>query len=474
MARRGVLGSVDGMSATPRSASARASARAAATASGRPLAAEPGGEWTRPLPDRAGYRRDAIVAAALTAGAIGSGLLFVGATDADHAPVWVIVVWALFLAGPLALRRRVPEVVALVITAAFVIGQYSGVFETLFANICLFLALYSVGAWGRNRMLANVVRILITTGMLLWLLGVLAFQALNPAAMPGDREVTTSQFVAIGLISIITNLLYFGAAIVFGNASWASARQRLLLEQRTLELEREREVSGLQAVALERVRIARELHDVVAHHVSVMGLQAGAARRMLAKSTPAGSAAAAPAPVDPRVVESLGAIEANAREAVDELHRMLATLRRSDDDDASRSTSTRGIAQLPELIEESRAGGLPVELDTVGDPVAVPAVVGLSIYRITQESLTNVRKHAGARATADVRLRYLPDAVELEITDTGVGRSLTTAASAGGLGQIGMRERVSAVGGTLELGPKPRGGYRVRARLPLAPRTEPS
>ncbi|WP_290805469.1 sensor histidine kinase [Herbiconiux sp.] len=440
-------------------------------------AAPLGGEWTRPSPDRAGYRRDAIVAAALTAGAIGSGLLFVGASDAEHAPVWVILLWAVFLAGPLAFRRRVPEVVSLVIAATFVIGQYSGVYETLFANICLFLAIYSVGAWGRNRMLATVVRVLITAGMLIWLLAVFAFQAINPGSRPGG-DSTMSQFVAIGLISIITNLLYFGSAYVFGNAMWASARQRRLLEQRSLELEREREVSSLQAVALERVRIARELHDVVAHHVSVMGLQAGAARRMLAKSVPDSAtgtapAAPAPAPLDPRVVESLGAIESNAREAVDELHRMLATLRRSDDDEASRSTSTRGLAQLPELIEESRAGGLVVELDTVGASVAVPAVVGLSIYRITQESLTNVRKHAGARATAEVRLRYLPDAVELEITDTGVGRSLATPTSAHGLGHVGMRERVTAVGGTLEVGPKPRGGYRVRARLPLAPVSDP-
>lgn len=414
------------------------------------------------------------MAAALTAGAIGSALLFVGASDADHAPVWVIVVWAVFLAGPLALRRLVPEMVALVITAAFVIGQYSGVYETLFANICLFLAIYSIGAWGRNRMLAKVARILITAGMLLWLLGVLAFQAVNPDSRPyGDSTMT--QFVAIGLISIITNLLYFGAAYVFGNAMWASARQRRLLEQRSRELEREREVSSRQAVALERVRIARELHDVVAHHVSVMGLQAGAARRMLGKSTPSRAPGTDIAAVDPRVVESLGTIESNAREAVDELHRMLATLRRSDDDEASRSTSTRGVAQLPELIEESRAGGLRVGLDTVGEPVVLPAVVGLSIYRITQESLTNVRKHAGVRATAEVRLRYLPDAVELEITDTGVGHSLRGApsTSTGGLGQIGMRERVSAVGGTLETGPKPRGGYRVRARLPLAPLAAP-
>ncbi|MFB2580162.1 sensor histidine kinase [Herbiconiux sp. P15] len=451
-------------------------------------------DWIRPRPGPAGYRRDAIVAGALAVAAWLSWFLYAGAIDQPHAPWWGAAIWAVLIAGPLAFRHRYPVLVALVVTATFVIGQNLAVWEQLFANICLFLAVYSVGAWSTNRLLARVVRILITVGMVMWLIGLYLVQALNPENIPGSSEEGwLSQFTALGAIQLVTNLLYFGAAYVFGNAAYASARQREALERRTLELEREREVSSRQAVELERVRIARELHDVVAHHVSVMGLQAGAARRVLAKSD-----------ADPRAIESLTLIEGNAREAVDELHRMLGALRRPGEpvpetDEASRSASTRGVAQLDELVAEARATGLPVTFSTVGEPQPVPPGVGLSLYRIAQESLTNVRKHGGPRATADVRLRYLHDTVEIEIGDTGAGAAVatpTTASSSGtgigsasasasasrtasasasaspipgaGLGQIGMRERVAAVGGEIEIGPKPRGGYRVRARLPLA------
>ncbi|WP_291052940.1 sensor histidine kinase [Herbiconiux sp.] len=437
-------------------------------------------DWMRPRPDGAGYRRDAVVAAVLTVAAFASTMLYAGAAAQDHAPWPVALGWSVLMAGSLAFRRRLPELVALVISVTFVVGQYSGITETLFANICLFLALYSVGAWGRNRMLATAVRIVIATGMGVWLIGVLIYQALNPGAQPTvSHEGVLSQFVSIGLITILTNLLYFGAAFVFGNASWNSARQREALIERTRELELQREVSGRQAVALERVRIARELHDVVAHHVSVMGLQAGAARRMLAKATPEG-------PADPRIRESLEAVESNARDAVDELHRMLGALREGDgdgngernrdgDDDVSEpagAASTRGIAQLDELVASARAAGLPVEFSTVGQPLPVPPVIGLSVYRISQEALTNVRKHGGPRASADLRLRYLDSGIEVEISDTGVGSAASgrpPGPDGAGLGQVGMRERVAAVGGEIELGPKPRGGYRVRALLPLEP-----
>jgi signal transduction histidine kinase len=418
-----------------------------------------------------------------------SWFLYVGAIPQSHAPWWGAAIWAVVIAGSLAFRRRFPVLVALVVTATFVIGQNLAVWEQLFANICLFIAFYSVGAWSANRLLARVVRILIAIGMVLWLVGLVVTQVSNPEAIPGsDQEGWLSQYIAVAAIQLVTNLLYFGAAYVFGNASYASARQRDALEQRTLELEREREVSSRQAVELERVRIARELHDVVAHHVSVMGLQAGAARRVLAKGE-----------ADPRAVESLTVIETNAREAVDELHRMLGALRQSGDPEASRSASTRGIAQLDELVGEVRAAGLPVTFSTVGEVVPVPPVIGLSVYRIAQESLTNVRKHGGSRAEADVRLRYLDDRIEIDVSDTGAGAaaagagagatastaatstsstsattpaitSTSTSGSGSGLGQIGMRERVAAVGGTIEIGPKPRGGYRVRATLPLTPK----
>jgi signal transduction histidine kinase len=419
--------------------------------------------WQRPRPAAAGLRRDTVVAVVLVVAAWLSWWLYAGAIDLEHAPWWGALIWSAAIAGPLALRRRHPEIATLVVSVTFVIGQYTGVYEQLFANICLFVALYSLGAWGRNRMIATIERIVIAVGMVVWLVGIIIYQAVTPDSTPDvSRDGWLSQFAAIGLIQIVTNLLYFGAAFVFGNAAYAAAREREALQQRTVELEREREVSGRQAVALERVRIARELHDVVAHHVSVMGLQAGAARRVLGKAES----------VDPRAVESLTLIEENAREAVDELHRMLGALRQNDDDSAERSASTRGIEQLDELVAEARATGLPVSFSTVGAPVSVPPVVGLSIYRIVQESLTNVRKHAGARARADVRLRYLGSEVEVEVSDdgrAGVGAA-RVGGTGGGLGQVGMRERVAAVGGEITIGSKPRGGYRVRAVLPVAPR----
>jgi signal transduction histidine kinase len=170
-------------------------------------------------------------------------------------------------------------------------------------------------------------------------------------------------------------------------------------------------------------------------------------------------------------------IEESARTAVEELHTMLGALRADDTDcegaqPAHQSTSTRGVDQLAELARENTEAGLPVGLQVIGEPRPVPGTIGLSLYRIAQEALTNTRKHAGTGATAELRLRYETDAVELEITDTGRGaRVLVGAAHAGavsGLGQRGMRERVAAVGGTLELANRPRGGYLVRARVPLA------
>src|SRR5690606_5799509 len=132
-------------------------------------------------------------------------------------------------------------------------------------------------------------------------------------------------------------------------------------------------------------------------------------------------------------------------------------------DAATQSVSTRGLEQLPELVESTRAAGTPTTLVIVGEPHPVSTLVGFTLYRVAQEALTNVRKHAGERATAEVRLRHLGDRIELEVTDTGLGRGLGSRGAASGLGLIGMRERLAAVSGTLEAGPRSRGGYLVRA-----------
>jgi len=406
--------------------------------------------WVRPRPGRIGYRRDVLLALAMALGTALSAALYtrVGLFT-EPAPPWVT---ALVLAGltlPLALRRRFPALVAIVISLAFFVAVQFLVPEALFTNIALFLAIYSLGAWSQNRRRANVVRAVIVTAMLVWLCTNIGLSAANPETMEGISTVGLfSELVALALMHILTNLLFFVGAWVFGNTAWSSARQRAQLEATSAELLEERERSANQAVALDRVRIARELHDVVAHHVSMMGLQAGAARRVVL--------------TDPaQASTSLESIEQSARSAVDEMHRLLATLRDSESDPASSSASTRGIAQLDDLVGDA---GLPVSFQIIGEPQPVSSLVGFTIYRVAQEALTNVRKHAGEHAAVDLRLRYLPDTVELEVTNTGSTRPV----SKPGLGHIGMRERLAAVNGTLEVGRRDRGGYLVRATIPLA------
>jgi signal transduction histidine kinase len=401
----------------------------------------------RPGPPAGWFRRDAVTALLLAAGSAVSAALYtrIGVVD-EPAPLWLIVVAIVGHTVPLAWRRRYPLAVAIIISVAFFVNGQFAVPEYLFSNIELFLAIYSLGAWGRDRRIATVARVIIVIGMFLWIAVNLAVTVSNPDLMPNySRSGVFSQFASFALINVITNALYFGAAYYFGNAAWRAAQKRAELVSRTAELTAERERTAAQAVALDRVRIARELHDVVAHHVSVMGVQAGAARRVL-ETNPALAS------------ESLATIEQSARSAVDELHRLLTTLRETDTESAVLSSSTRGLDQLPELVAESDA-----TLQIVGTERPVTALTGFTIYRVAQEALTNVRKHAGDRAVADVRLRYLTGIIELEVTDDG---SVTTLAPSTGLGLVGMRERVTAVGGTLEVGPRSRGGYLVRATVP--------
>jgi len=404
-------------------------------------------DWVRPAPPARQFRIDVIIALLLAGATALSAMLYnrLGYYD-EPAPVWVS---ALVIAGatlPLAFRHRYPLVVALIVSLAFFLNGHLRVPELLFVNITLFVAIYSLGAWGANRRVATVTRILITVGMFLWIAIDLVIAVNDPSTYPNaSRSGVFSEFASFAIIQVLTNVLYFGAAYVFGNASWAAARSRNDLEMRTQELLAERERTAAQAVALDRVRIARELHDVVAHHVSVMGVQAGAARRVLA-SDPA------------QASQSLETIEQSARSAVDELHRLLTTLRDDDGDPAATSASTRGLEQLPELAAAANA-----KLQVIGDMRPVTALAGFTIYRVAQEALTNVRKHAGEHAAADVRLRYLDGMLELEVTDDGTKKTLAPTA---GLGLVGMRERVAAVGGTLENGPRSRGGYLVRATVP--------
>jgi signal transduction histidine kinase len=202
----------------------------------------------------------------------------------------------------------------------------------------------------------------------------------------------------------------------------------------------------------ERLRIARELHDVVAHTMATINVQAGVAAHVL----PTRPEAAA---------ESLQAIKTASKEGLRELRAILNVLRQADDADPTQPAP--GTAQLDALIAGARRAGLDTTLTVTGEPFPLPAAVDLAAYRIVQESLTNAIRHAGP-ATAAVSLTYQEDELRIDVTDTGPGPKVSAAAGQAGHGLAGMRERAAAVGGIVETGPGPRGGFRVAAWLPVA------
>jgi signal transduction histidine kinase len=252
---------------------------------------------------------------------------------------------------------------------------------------------------------------------------------------------------------IVVNYLIFAAAWLFGDNMRRRREQTRELEERAVLLERERDERAKRAVDEERTRIARELHDVVAHNVSVMVVQAGAGRRLVDK--------------DPdRVTAALRSIEQVGRQALTDMRRLLGVLRPDDDGFPSDLLPQPTLEHLDGLIETFSEAGLPVGVTTSGEPRPLPSGIDLTAYRIIQEALTNTLKHAGpSRAT--VTINYAADHVGLEITDDG--RGLAARGSNGGQGLLGMRERVALFGGNLDVGPRPGGGFRVRAHLPLEP-----
>ncbi|MBN9613573.1 MAG: sensor histidine kinase [Actinobacteria bacterium] len=413
--------------------------------------------WVRPFPGRSAIRNDTALAALFAFAMTLTSLLYQRSGLYDHpADPWIWVIGIGLSTAPLALRRRYPEAVAVIVAIGFfVIGQFR-VPELLMTNICLFLALYTVGAWSRNRQAAFWVRFGITLAMLVWILVTVVVNSADPTIMPRlSRSGLFSAYATFAALQIVTNLLYFGGAFFFGERGWRSARTQALLGAQGRELELERQTSATQAVALDRIGIARELHDVVAHHVSVMGIQAAAARRSL-ENDPARAAAA------------LEVVEQSAHTAVEELRRLVHTLRTPEAEDAS---STIGVAQLSTLVAESQGVGVPTTLIVAGDSRPLPMLVNVALYRVVQEALTNVRKHAGRGASAEVRLRFGDRAIEVEVTDDGVRQTLassTGSAGRSGLGLRGMRERIGAVGGTVEAGRREQGGFMVRATVPLS------
>ncbi|QHC62989.1 sensor histidine kinase [Rathayibacter festucae] len=356
---------------------------------------------------------------------------------------------------PLAFRRIAPVAVLAVIGAAFLLVGELKVPELTISNIALFMALYSVGAWEQNRTRAGWARGVLVAVMAVWLLITFFRASTQDLDFEGAGIGALTPIAAYMLQQILINVLYFAGAWWFGDHAWASARQRALTDLRTRQLEEEQSTVARQAITIERLRIARELHDAVAHHVSLMGVQAGAAR-MLVDADPA------------KAHEQLQALEGTSRAAVGELYQLLGTLR--DEESAiDPVTASLDLSGVPALVRDAESSGLRVSLEVVGEPVELPALVGLNLYRIAQESLTNVLKHAGPGTRARVHLRYQGGSVELEIADDGLGRP-GPRPRGGGLGLLGMRERAATLDGTVEAGPRAGSGWVVRVTVPLAVR----
>jgi signal transduction histidine kinase len=240
------------------------------------------------------------------------------------------------------------------------------------------------------------------------------------------------------------------AGWLVGRGMHGRVTQATALVERTQRLEQEAEADRAAAITEERRRIARDLHDVIAHSVSVMVVQAAAAEDVFGRDPGA-------------VLEPIRAVQETGRGALVEISRLLGLLR-EDGAELGLAPQPR-VGDLPELAAQTVAAGLPVDMRIEGTPRPLPLGVDLSVYRIAQEALTNALKHStGARA--NVVLRYREDAVELAIENDGAASSN---GHGGGHGLIGMRERVAVFGGTLEAGPRPDGGFRVVARLPLRP-----
>jgi len=382
--------------------------------------------WWRSLDRRV---LDATVAALLlvvTALPLATRSLVAGQRPSD---IWAYLL-AVALCVPFVFHRRFPVAAITVACGALVlyaIGRYNA-----YPGLPIFVLVAGISLHSTRR------RALLAAG--------LGAAAISVAVWLQPEGVATASTWVASLLAVAVAWLW-GENLRNRRARWAA------MEERARRLEAEREERDRQAVTDERLRIARELHDVVAHSMSVIAVQSGVANHVI-DSRPA------------QARQALATIEATSRSALVELRRLLGVLRPGDDPVASLEPNP-GMAEIGRLAEQIRSAGVEVELKVEGEPGDLPPGVDLSAFRIAQEGLTNVLRHGGN--VARMLVRYSPGAVAVEIADDGrAGTADEAPADGTGHGLIGMRERVAVFGGELTAGPIPGGGYRMAARLPYA------
>jgi signal transduction histidine kinase len=388
-------------------------------------------------------------------------------------PTWVDTFWAVFLLGlsgvsiastsyasgrqgtapgalavsavlcmTIALRRRWPEKMLVLVLATGLVQLVLDV-ELVAADFAMLVIVYTVAAIGARW----ASRLALAAGL----------TAATLAQIRWPQERTSS----LGLIAIaVFQTVPFVLAWVLGDSMRTRRAYFAQLEERAARLEKEREAQAKVAVAAERARIARELHDVVAHNVSVMVVQADGAAYVL-DSAP------------DQAKKALETISSTGRQALAEMRRLLGVLRTGEHKEAGEYVPQPDVEQIDDLVQQCRTSGLPVDFKVEGTPRPLPSGVELTAYRIVQEALTNTRKHGGPNTGASVRLVYFDDGLGLLVEDDGKGAPHELYEEGGADGQghglIGMRERVGMVGGTLDAGPRPGGGFRISALLPLKP-----
>jgi len=371
----------------------------------------------------------------LVDGVLAMALGLFGVGQLLHGPWTQVPAW-LLLVSAVAVRRRIS-------VTAFYIGALGGAVQVaggeffkappLPTDIAMLVLLYTVAAYRPRR--ASVPALLVS------LAGSVAAVTVWMPTVDGDFLVriayATALFAGCALLAWV-----LGDSMRYRRGYYAG------LEDKAARLEAERHAQAKIAAAAERARIARELHDIVAHHVSVMVVQADGARYAMR--------------TDPgRAETALTAISATGRQALTEMRKLLGVLRSAGEQ--SGLAPVPGLGELRELLDQARAAGLEVSYTLTGTPRDLSEGVELAAYRVVQESLTNTRKHGGLAATAAVTLRYEPDGLTVEVTDDGIA---SPAYEPAGHGLAGMRERIAMYGGTVQAGPLPGGGFGVTAHLP--------
>jgi len=357
-----------------------------------------------------------------------------GAPWTAHTPNALSLTLMVLGAAALVFRRRAPMTVLAVTTGLSLVELVTGEPRAPVAMSAV-VALFTVAAS--------------TDRPTTWRVGLLTMTALTGAAMLAGPLPWYAQ-ENLGLFA------WTGMAAAAGDAVRSRRAFVHAIKERAERAERTREEEARRRVAEERLRIARDLHDVVAHHIALVNVQAGVAAHVMDKRPD-------------QAKEALAHVREASRSALNELRATVGLLRQSGDPEAPTEPAP-GLARLDELADTFRNAGLPVEVARADHGTALPAAVDLAAYRVIQEALTNAQKHAGAGAKAEVSVVRVGPNVEVTVLDNGAGHD-DAPEDGGGHGLLGMRERVTAIGGTCTTGPRYGGGFRVHAILPVKNRT---